>query len=766
MIRAEDTTPASPSQVPEHSSAETLTVSRIFKKSVGRVVAEKRMWASLWSELDKAEETDLMNQFKGKQELLENMEPIVSLSGSGSRRSSKLGVEDDTTALKASAVPVTRAPRKILTEAEKSRRRQSYVRKATELCVEKADLFNPEEYPNVPPSFLWEASSTQNQVRKLIANHPVTGKTSTDFEIADVEPLNDESPITGPWIVSLIEELKLERIIPYTVAYQIVRRAIRSCLPLDNIVRVSLGTTNATAAEEIAIIGDLHGQLDDLLMIFREAGTPWEGRRLLFNGDFVDRGEYSCEVALVLLACRAAFPELVFLNRGNHEAEDMNSLDGFMAEAIRKYDEPMWKLINSAFAALPVGHLITLPSQRVFVVHAGLSFSNFTIEQANQENRFLPYFRRNSLIQDLLWSDPYEGYGRVHSKRGAGCQFGADVAEQFFKLNRVSLIIRSHECEDHGYKLWFENRLYTIFSASNYCGDSDNYGAYCILSSASKVPQIRLFIARKQVLRFSERQQRARQATIAKLLVRLVSKIDDVENTLRDFAMRDVINVKLASGDSSTSILTSLSSVGFYETISMTGWCAALEVALGIRVPFRRFASRLGIVSLTGCGDRIHIGKWCARFRHKARPGESKLAHRVSTLLYSPSSPFRAALEELFQHFDVNKDGSITPEEFKQGVTSLLLSSSASSSSASGVSASSKTSSKMQVSARGGSSRHTDDSNDDDLDDLMWTEEEMEELVKKADANEDGEIDYNEFFAVFAFGDVELEAVEEDIEYL
>ncbi len=690
---------------PQHTESENLTVTRIFKKSVERVVDDKRMWVDLWSELDKAEETDLMTQFLGKQDLLNNMSPIVSIPTSPKSKSSEKKPEH--------------------TEEDRAKRRLSYIRKTSEHSLVENDIYNPEDYPKVPASFLWEVSSKQDAVRRRINIHPEGGERRGDYVVADIEPIIDGMPITGEWISRLIEELKLEKIIPYTVAYQIVCRSIRTCLPLDNVVNVKVQNADPTVSDEIAVIGDLHGQLDDLLMVFREAGCPWDGKKLLFNGDFVDRGEYSCEVALVLLACRAAFPDRVFLNRGNHEAEDMNSLDGFMAEALKKYDEHLWKLINAAFATLPIAHLIELPTQRVFVVHAGLSFVNFTIDQANKENRFLPYFKRNTLIQDLLWSDPYEGRGRIHSKRGAGCQFGADVAEQFFRLNRVSLIIRSHECEDHGYKLWFENRLYTIFSASNYCGDTDNYGAYCILSSTSKVPQIRLFIARRQVIKYSERQQRARQATIAKMLVRLVGKINEVESTIKEFAARESYN-KLKGRDVDT-----------VESIGVSAWSAALEISLNIRIPFRRIASRLGI-NLTSIepGEtknvRINIQKWCNRFKPRPSSKDSLLSQKVSTLIYHPSSPFRAALEELFHHFDVNKDGTITPEEFKEGVSNLL----------------------------------TTMSSETGTEPITWTEEEMNELVLKADSNEDGEIDYNEFFSVFAFGNVDLEAVDEDVEYL
>lgn len=42
-------------------------------------------------------------------------------------------------------------------------------------------------------------------------------------------------------------------------------------------------------------------------------------RQFLFLGDYVDRGDYSCEVFLHLLSLKVSYPDRVFLIRGNHE---------------------------------------------------------------------------------------------------------------------------------------------------------------------------------------------------------------------------------------------------------------------------------------------------------------------------------------------------------------------------------------------------------------------------------------------------------------
>jgi serine/threonine-protein phosphatase 5 len=80
------------------------------------------------------------------------------------------------------------------------------------------------------------------------------------------------------------------------------------------------------------------GQFFDLMELFRLSGLPTEKHYYLFNGDFVDRGSWSTEIALLLYAYKWLRPSSFFINRGNHETDDMNRVYGFEGECKAKYN--------------------------------------------------------------------------------------------------------------------------------------------------------------------------------------------------------------------------------------------------------------------------------------------------------------------------------------------------------------------------------------------------------------------------------------------
>lgn len=216
----------------------------------------------------------------------------------------------------------------------------------------------------------------------------------------------------------------------------------------------------------LTICGDVHGQFFDVCKIFEINGLPSEKHYYIFNGDFVDRGAHSIEVISTLLHLKAAFPEYIFLTRGNHESPSVNRTNSFYTECISKYGNETYDMFSKVFNCLPIGFIV---QDSFFVVHGGIPSAKITIEKLNALDRFkVP--ENGSLISQILWSDPGDQPGLKESPRGEGVLFGADITECFLKLNNLQKVIRSHVWECEGYKETHNGKCITIFSAPNYTG--------------------------------------------------------------------------------------------------------------------------------------------------------------------------------------------------------------------------------------------------------------------------------------------------------
>ena len=74
---------------------------------------------------------------------------------------------------------------------------------------------------------------------------------------------------------------------------------------------------------KVTIFGDVHGQYYDLYKIFNKHADFQPNSKILFLGDYVDRGEYGMEIVLFLCALKIRYPNNIFLLRGNHESREM-----------------------------------------------------------------------------------------------------------------------------------------------------------------------------------------------------------------------------------------------------------------------------------------------------------------------------------------------------------------------------------------------------------------------------------------------------------
>ena len=83
-------------------------------------------------------------------------------------------------------------------------------------------------------------------------------------------------------------------------------------------------------------------------------------------------------------------------------------------------------------------------------------------------------------MYQILWSDPQE----VDGPKGRGTAFFHAHTKAFAEANNLSAVIRAHQVpfNQRGVSFHHKQRMVTIFSASNYCGSSQNYGGVAIFT--------------------------------------------------------------------------------------------------------------------------------------------------------------------------------------------------------------------------------------------------------------------------------------------
>lgn len=250
----------------------------------------------------------------------------------------------------------------------------------------------------------------------------------------------------------------------------------------------------------ITVCGDVHGQYYDLMKLFEVGGNP-EETRYLFLGDYVDRGYFSIECVLYLWSLKIWYPNSLWLLRGNHECRHLTDYFTFKLECKHKYSERVYEACMDSFCALP---LAAIMNKQFLCIHGGLSPEMHSLDDLRTLDRFREP-PTHGLMCDILWADPLEEFGQektsdffIHNHvRGCSYFFSYPAACAFLEKNNLLSIIRAHEAQDAGYRMYRKTRttgfpsVMTIFSAPNYLDVYNNKAA--VLKYENNVMNIRQF---------------------------------------------------------------------------------------------------------------------------------------------------------------------------------------------------------------------------------------------------------------------------------
>lgn len=199
-------------------------------------------------------------------------------------------------------------------------------------------------------------------------------------------------------------------------------------------------------------VGDTHGDRHASEEILRRyLKNPY---RIVFLGDYVDRGEDSEGNINYLLRMKLEHPERLFLLAGNHEGHKVKELrpadfwESLSIERQRQYER--------VFSLLP---LCAASVNGIAALHGALPELD-SLEEINRVEVGDPSWDR------IVWGDFVEGKGDVLGDRWGRPQFGGAYFDRLMERYRRKILIRSHQ--PHAPSLMFQKRCITIFTSNAY----------------------------------------------------------------------------------------------------------------------------------------------------------------------------------------------------------------------------------------------------------------------------------------------------------
>jgi len=201
-------------------------------------------------------------------------------------------------------------------------------------------------------------------------------------------------------------------------------------------------TEKIKGLNRLLVVGDLHGDFDSFCSL-TDIFHPMHDF-IIFLGDYADRGPAGVEVLQSVEDLVRKYPHNVLLLEGNHEDfTDTGKPNFFPCHLCKEVERKKGKweeYFQTKFKKfLELLYLAAIINDEILFVHGGISSKIKNVKDLNNPNQ--------SIKNDLIWSDPFEGVGEFSNKKrgGSGVKFGRDITENVCNLIGVKRIIRGHE---------------------------------------------------------------------------------------------------------------------------------------------------------------------------------------------------------------------------------------------------------------------------------------------------------------------------------
>jgi hypothetical protein len=233
-------------------------------------------------------------------------------------------------------------------------------------------------------------------------------------------------------------------------------------------------------------------------------------------------------------------------------------------------------------------------------------------------------------MYQILWSDPAETDG----PRGRGTPFFAHHTKSFADANNLAAVIRAHQvpANQRGVSFHHKQRLVTIFTASNYCGTSQNYGGVAIFTPtlfpqlainrtlfehwAPPLSLIRDIMSKHQNATQDVRMFIAHEIETERAPLDRASagNLNHLEQKVAEYVTSLIVHHKRL-------LYTALNSKAKGHMIAVKDWMEVCNAIIGHHFPWRSLLSQLEIDVLKG--DCIDFVGFLNRFKAGVRLGDS-----------------------------------------------------------------------------------------------------------------------------------------------
>lgn len=260
--------------------------------------------------------------------------------------------------------------------------------------------------------------------------------------------------------------------IPSQIVLGIVREATASFTEDENLLTDIRSNDNG-----LMIVSDIHGSLDSvkpILINFLDKLSAGQIDKLVFLGDYTDRGAHNTEVITLVCTLKMLFPENVYLLRGNHEDVQYQLLtssrptlfDDYIQKYVRAdfdirteqatYEEcsEFCDVINDLYTKMPALATISCEGAgwRGLCVHAGIPRPLFCDISMIGDTRNVNLRTCNSLekavLEDALWNELDTNIAdddfHFNEARGGGHKYGHATLLKFLRNNGLSFLVNGH----------------------------------------------------------------------------------------------------------------------------------------------------------------------------------------------------------------------------------------------------------------------------------------------------------------------------------